>query len=336
MTAVALSEVESLRFGLRLARVAWQRGDSPRSIVDGLLAARVDIAVLRMPGHADGAASAFTALGIAPLHADTLVTYVCDLQRTQVAMLPAPTLHHRPATRDDVPMIERLVEAAFVDYPNHYSANPLLDPARARAGYAQWAADHIERSERLCWLALVDGQIAGLACSSHDAPTGECVGTLHGVHPDFSQRGIYTGMIVATLRHYAAAGFKRLSIATQAANLRVQRTWIRLGLEPARVEQTYHLSPLFGCTADAALVDIGFDPSATALDALARAHRIAGGDAASTGGLHLHWRDAGGISSETRFRSSVMPRRDGSARRTTLAQAPDARILGWAVSDSTP
>src|SRR5262249_25303683 len=142
-----------------------------------------------------------------------------------------------------------LVQTVFAEYPNHYRANPLLRAEDVVAGYGEWALSHIGADDRTCWVACVDGRIAGLACSAFDLRTGVCQGVLHAVSPDFARRRIYTDLIRFTQNHFRARGLATLEISTQVGNLRVQRVWVKEGFTFETVIDTYHINALFGALA---------------------------------------------------------------------------------------
>jgi dTDP-4-amino-4,6-dideoxy-D-galactose acyltransferase len=324
---------ESRRFGFDVVRAEVLAGARLDGLLDALLAARADVAIVRVEepcevGHALPGIDAVPAL-----LADGLSTWSCPLAKVAAPARFAddPSLA-RAARPSDGAAIDDLVARVFADYPNHYRSNPLFEPAGAVAGYAEWARAHVDRDDRTCWVAEHDGRIVALACASHDAAAGKASGNLHGVDPEFTGRGLYTRLITATLRHYAALELREFNIATQAGNLAVQRVWSRLGLAPSRSEHTFHLLPLFGRAFAAAPQALPTDDAPAS--ALFRAHILAfGADAAS--GLRLHLRDAA-TSAVVEARSANAPRRDGGAACTTLAFDRHGDVAGWAISTRVP
>jgi GNAT superfamily N-acetyltransferase len=244
------AKLESDRFGLNVARAvlvddALDAGALARELIGN----RVDVAILRIPAGPAPGIAALQAMGFSPIHADTLVTHSCDLARHTPQDLFNPSLEIRSAAHDDVPGITELVQSVFAEYPNHYCANPLLPRGEIVAGYCEWALSHVDADNRTCWVACVDGRIAGLACSAFEVRTGRCQGVLHGVSPDFAGRGIYTDLIRFTQRYFLQRGFSTLEISTQVGNLRVQRVWAREGFTLERAVDTYHINALFGTRA---------------------------------------------------------------------------------------
>jgi GNAT superfamily N-acetyltransferase len=241
---IVASESEGRRFGLRAGRIEATRIDADalqREVVEG----GWDWLVLRLPTGEEACVERLRARGLEPQSVDTLMTWAIDLPQ---ALLPAAGtgIVLRDATSADADAIGALVRSVFARYPNHYTANPWLDPALALEGYVEWALSHVGDPSRSCQLACVDGEIAGLSCSRHDPGGGPAIGVLHGVDPRFGGRGVYRAMIEDSLRRYRDAGHREFRISTQAGNHTVQNLWARLGLRLVATQFTVHLMPMLG------------------------------------------------------------------------------------------
>lgn len=239
---IVMSPSEGRRFGLKAARLETDRLDA-QALRECMLEQSVDWLVLRLPSGSEREIEQLRVFGLEPQQTDTLATWTVDLSQMNVE---APRTSFEPARAEDAEAIAELVRSVFHRYPNHYTANPLLDDALALEGYVEWALSHIDHAERLCWVARVEGEIAGLSCSRHDFSTGIAVGVLHGVAPRFAGRGLYRQMIEASLAHYRDAGCGEFRISTQAANLTVQNLWSRLGFRLQSNQSTLHLMPMLG------------------------------------------------------------------------------------------
>lgn len=236
------SPSESQRFGLKTGRVEADRID-PAALQRAVLEGGWDWVVLRLPCGQELSIEALRVLGLEPHQADTLMTWSMNLDAwTQ----PTPTDFSIDEARvGDAPAIAELVQQVFRRYPNHYTANPLLDPQLALDGYVEWALSHIGHARRLCWVVRAPDGIAALSCSQVDE-AGSATGVLHGVHPEHAGRGLYRGLIEASLAHFRDAGCHRFCISTQAANRTVQNLWARLGLRIEQSRSTVHLMPMLG------------------------------------------------------------------------------------------
>jgi GNAT superfamily N-acetyltransferase len=258
--------LESARFGLRVFRAAPERVDTMR-LFEQLQTNSADIAILRVPSGEASAVRRLATYGLAPIHADTLVSYECDLHTAQAIPAGDNGFTIDAAQASDRQAIDELVTTVFAEYPSHYTANPLLARQDVIAGYREWALSHLDGDNRIAWVARVGNRIAAIACSAFDTTQGECQGVLHGVHPDFARGGIYTALIRHTQRYFRRLGCYHLTIQTQVWNVPVQRVWVREGFVLAGVFETFHinalLNPVHGdakrvelCLLDSANTDI--------------------------------------------------------------------------------
>jgi GNAT superfamily N-acetyltransferase len=236
--------LESARFGLRAFRATLQKPDVAK-LFDDLVGNGVDLAILRVPSREAHAIRGLARYGLDPIHADTLVSYECDLCKHKPTRPTADGFSIELAQESDRASIAELVTRVFTGYPTHYLANPLLDPDAILQGYREWALSHLEGEGLVAWVARKDGRVTSIACSAFDASTGACHGVLHGVHPDFARFGIYTALIRHTQQYFGERGFSRLAIQTQAWNMPVQRVWVREGFTLAEVYETFHVNALF-------------------------------------------------------------------------------------------
>lgn len=234
--------LESARFGLRVYRAALQQPDA-EGLVRELIDTRADLAIIRTPSRIPNALRTLESHGFFAIHADTLVSYECQLSDYQPKALANPHLPIEPARRADRNEILTLVQTVFAKYPNHYHANPLLAADAIVAGYGEWALGHIDGPGEIAWIVRIDGRVVALACSASDA-SGLCRGTLHGVHPDFAGQGIYTDLIRHTQHYFQERGCHTLRIQTQVGNLPVQRVWAQEGFRFVEVFDTLHVNAL--------------------------------------------------------------------------------------------
>jgi GNAT superfamily N-acetyltransferase len=326
---IQLSDVEGRRFGLKAGRIEAERIHAD-ALLREVLEGGWDWLVLRLPTGQEDELDRLRALGLEPQQTDTLMTWSADLRRVVLPAEP-PSIELRPADARDAPAIEALVRSVFARYPNHYTANPLLDRERALEGYVEWALGHVQHPARLCWLALVDGEIAGLSCSRHDPGQGVCAGVLHGVDERFGGRGVYRGMIEASLQHYRDAGYREFRISTQAGNHTVQNLWARLGLRLVLSQSTLHLMPLLGLALRA-------DPQRFAADDPLQRFRALHDSAIrhDTQRSSLYLAPQRDLSDAAQVRSACWPGRDGRQRHVSVLCDAAGRPLAWLHSDAGP
>lgn len=240
---LTLAPLESSRFGLRTFRATPEAVDTA-SLFGELCTKGADLAILRVRPEQAPAVRALDRFGLAPIHADTLVGYACNLEAIEPLPPAADGFTIESAGDGDRAAIGELVDTVFAEYPSHYTANPLLVRRDVVAGYREWALSHLSGGNRITWVARAGGRVAAIACSALDTGDGECQGVLHGVHPDFARGGIYTALIRHTQGYFRGLGCKRLTIQTQAWNIPVQRVWAREGFALAEVFETFHVNAL--------------------------------------------------------------------------------------------
>ena len=245
--------LESRRFGLRIFRASLSTLDAAE-LLESLSANDVDVAIVRLPTTASHGIHALADYGLHGIHADTLVTYECDLLKHGPAALRNPPASLEPAHAAESTAIAEMVRIVFADYPSHYAANPLLSREGALEGYREWALAHLDAKNCVTWIMRIDGKVAAFACNAFDEATRTCQGVLYGVHPDFAGRGIYTDLIRHTQQHFKTLGCMRMRVQTQIGNLAVQRAWARDGFVFANAQETFHVNALLdrnrpGCTA---------------------------------------------------------------------------------------
>ena len=171
---------------------------------------------------------------------DVLVYYARALDRPLPDERPqTPVRLLRP---EDAPGVGRVAAASFRGYLGHYHADPRLDRAKCDEVYLSWAerscVDPSVASKVL--VAEHAGEVAGfLTLLRRGAEEQEIV--LNGVDPALQRHGIYRALVLAALREAQGDGARRLVVSTQLINLAPQKTWTRLGFEPAHAHYTFHL-----------------------------------------------------------------------------------------------
>ena len=248
------SPAETERFGCSIQRVTIGPGPvEPAALLAQIehlpadvLVVRYDAARLELPGT-------FARSRRAVVPAGTLTYWEKPVSDTAPAAPPAASsgLAVVPAKAMGIEspgglaavtaLVREIVLTSFEDYGNHYSANPLLDPAAALAGYQEWAVR-----------SLMDDPGNVLVMTEHDKPVGmatlepgadghDLEILLAGLVPAAQGRRLYGSLLQACETVAAARGASRLVISTQVHNVRVQRAWAREGLRPFAAVETVHL-----------------------------------------------------------------------------------------------
>ncbi|GAB2503011.1 GNAT family N-acetyltransferase [Lysobacter humi (ex Lee et al. 2017)] len=239
---LAESPLESARLGLRVVR-GNAEAMAERELLAELLRLEADVAIVR--GPAPFAGHAMQRYGMACLHADTLVHYRCDLQRTPPEALRNADLHFSRATPEDRAELEVLVAMTFDGYRAHYDANALFDAECVLAGYVEWALGYLTGHEgdgRETWIARRAGRTIAFATCLDDGTSGE--GVLYGVHPEHAGGGVYSDLIRHTQAVFAARGRTAMRVSTQVWNYAVQKVWAREGFWMSHALDTWHVNSL--------------------------------------------------------------------------------------------
>ena len=138
-------------------------------------------------------------------------------------------------------VVREIVLTSFDDYGNHYSANPLLDPAAALAGYQEWAVRSLTDDPGNVLVMTEHDKPVGMATLEPGADGHDLEILLAGLVPAAQGRRLYGSLLQACETVAAARGASRLVISTQVHNVRVQRAWAREGLRPFAAVETVHL-----------------------------------------------------------------------------------------------
>jgi GNAT superfamily N-acetyltransferase len=237
LDAVGLSEVDSSRFGVSVAR-AHVTADNLSRVLEFCAAEKIRLLIARCVTTELRIAQKLESLG--SLLADTLVYYSFDLSKRTI-----PEDFPRAVVRKSVPgdevHVERVATAAFQGYYGHYHADPNLDPKKCDEGYVSWAVRSCTSkqvaSEVL--VAEIDDNVVGFATLRlNSAEEGE--GVLFAVAPEAQGSGIYRSFMVSGMHWCKEQGVRRMVVSTQVTNVAVQKVWCRVGFEPAHSYYTFH------------------------------------------------------------------------------------------------
>lgn len=238
-----LSESESRRFGLRVARHALDAPPpAPERILASMRSLAADVAILRFEASDRATPAALAALGAVPVHADTLVYY----GRTLDASLPVPAAEAprvRRAGPDDLAALERIATQGFRGYQSHYGASACFPAAQVEAGYVEWALTHLGSTDARdqTWLVESPEGPAGFATLRTSADGGSVEILLNAVLPAYQGGGYYRALVAQALLSCREQHVRRASVSTQVWNTRVQRAWTALGFQLERAYSTYHV-----------------------------------------------------------------------------------------------
>lgn len=231
-----LSEVDSLRFGARVAR-AYVSADDVCRVWDFCRDSGVDLLIARCKTGDLRAAQEMEKFG--SFLTDTLVYYSFDLIKRAIPD-DSPRAVIRKIAPGDEHEVGSVAARAFRGYYGHYHADPNLDPAKCDEGYVSWAVRSCSKEiANEVLIAEYDHAIVGFATlRANSAEEGE--GVLFAVAPEAQGVGIYRSFMIQAMNWCKDEGLKRMVVSTQVTNVAVQKVWCRVGFEPANSYYTFH------------------------------------------------------------------------------------------------
>lgn len=234
------SALETARFGVTTARMVLGQGADQADFMDALSHRSEDVLIVRYEASHLEVASWLSQSGYDVLPAGALTYWDKDVDLERE--LP-PTVR----SADELPntnvraVVQRIVRSSFVDYGNHYLANPLFNAEAALAGYEEWALNTLAGNSGNVLVLLRGSDPIGIATleSGPDARHVEVL--LAGLVPEAQGRGLYADLLAGCEAQAALQGIRKLVISTQVHNVRPQRAWARFGLRPFGAVETVHL-----------------------------------------------------------------------------------------------
>lgn len=234
---VVLSPLEEARFGCRTVRAKGVTSRNLPLILDFCLKNRSQFLIARCSINDIQAAQAMEREGF--FLTDTLVYYRRNL--LQPLPLPVCAAAIRPLQAGEVADVSRVAGEAFLNYCDHYHADPHLDKAKCDEVYISWAVNaslnQDENHELL--VAVKDGSICAFSAMRLNSAL-ETEGVLCGVAKQARRKKIYTDLIIASMHWSKGKNRSQMIISTQINNMIVQNVWISLGFELYSAYYTYH------------------------------------------------------------------------------------------------
>ena len=234
---IAFSEIDSERFGVRIAR-AHVVSDNLSRALDFCAAERIDLLVARCRTSDLEAAQGMESKGF--LLMDTLLYYSFDLTKKEIPVDPCEVRVRRLLPGDEAE-IPRVASAAFKGYLGHYHSDRRLDSGQCDEAYRSWAERSCttDKAADEVLVAELGGKVAGFATLRLNSPQ-EVEGLLFAVAPESQGKGICRLFMIRSLQWCRAQGAKRMIISTQVTNVSMQKVWCRTGFEPSDSYYTFH------------------------------------------------------------------------------------------------
>lgn len=240
------SPAESRRFGMSVARITVPEAVESDSALawtrERLTSAPYDLVILRYPARHVTWAAALLDIGRDIVHADSLV-YFTRLLTTGPTIPPLDLTSYAgswSAARDrdvDPDALGDLVHSVFLDFSNHYAANPLLDQGAVLAGYREWVSASVRNDRVLC----VNDEVGPVAFITWSDEGPVCQLHIGGVHPRAQGRGLFGAVLLGAAAAAQRAGCSELDSPTQVQNIRQLAVSWRIGLRAGGACNTVHV-----------------------------------------------------------------------------------------------
>lgn len=235
---IRLSAIDSVRFGIQVARVEGLSGSEVAPANAWCEARDIDLLLARC--STDRLDAAHTMERSDYLLMGCLLTYEHRLdpapQRVSI-----PGIRFRVADPGDQHALESLACEAFRAHGGHYHADPRLDRDDVLAVYTSWAASAaLDLSGDSIAIVACDGDsVVGFATASKVRSTCP-VGGVAGVAGAYRGRGIYRALVAERLFALKEAGAVRTLVSADAVNPPSQNCWTAQGYRLLRSEYTFH------------------------------------------------------------------------------------------------
>jgi GNAT superfamily N-acetyltransferase len=172
---------------------------------------------------------------------DTLVYY----QKNLTMRYDSPLLSDYEACLvgdADISALEKLSAESFKDYFGHYHADSRLNRFDCDQVYASWAFNSCSKGDFSDEVILIKnkGDITAFATLKKiDRETID--GVLYAVAPNYRGKGLHLALMKLSHNWCIDHGFNRFTTSTQINNLKVQKNWCRIGMEPFKSIYTFHI-----------------------------------------------------------------------------------------------
>jgi hypothetical protein len=230
------AQLESKRFGHRIARAGGLDAESARAALEWAREAGADMLIARCP-TADVVAANVLEQGGGRL-LETAVTY-----RRSLRALPGDGESGalEVASGDSADAVAELARSAFRGYPSHFHLDPRLDDDACEATYEDWAR-RCATDPAMSDLLLVARDHAGVhAFGAFQLGSDPARVVLAAVAPSGLGRGLYRSLLDHGLALAAADGRSRgMEVRTTIVNTAVQADLAAAGFRLAGSEYTFH------------------------------------------------------------------------------------------------
>jgi GNAT superfamily N-acetyltransferase len=233
-----LSNIDSDRFGIPIARVAWMTPEILPVALKFCRESGVRLLMTKCPADATDTIQALE-------RERFLFTEAINVYERNVVKQPIPAdkgeVLVRSASTAEAEAIAAMGGEAFRGYPSHYRSDPRLDPAKSDEIYVDWVRRSCLSREvaDVVLVAEIEGSPVGVFTIKMNHPKEADTG-LAGVVPRARRQGVLEALIIAALQWSKAQGADYLLGLMQMNNVQVLRVTIRLGFFPRSSFFTFH------------------------------------------------------------------------------------------------
>lgn len=232
-----LSELDTDRFGINVAKVILEKGDSVARLFDSCVATGVQLLIARVAAGERDLIDELEAGGASL--ADTLL-YHRKAVEARHAMPLAPAFSMRLANANDASSVEALARRAFDGYTGHYHNDARLNKRDANEVYASWArncclktgADEVFVVEHQGYV------IAFAALRRIDDATIDCA--LCAVDSHWRGRRLLDALLTQCESWALDKGYASIEYSTHGSNVAARSVIERLGFVGYKSVHTFH------------------------------------------------------------------------------------------------
>lgn len=237
---VRKSDIESHASGLAIGRLeVWPPGSALGQDIALLIEnSGLDLVIVRAGAQDVELAAKLNSRSLISWQADTLLYFKIEARSLAEG---AETTCLEPLMSRDESIANALVERVFEGYRNHYSANPALGNIDVVKVYQDWTLNALRKDKNTVFTAVTsNGATAGLCVVDSEGDKYEEI-LLAGIVPEERGHGVYQEMIRSIGHNAHKSGKDSVVISTQASNIRVMRSWCRMGFLPTIALNTFHV-----------------------------------------------------------------------------------------------
>jgi hypothetical protein len=234
---IALSPLDTSRFGVRTARADALTADGLSSALDFCHSQDVELLIGRCTVENAATVHMLEAAGF--LLMDTLVYYQRNLASSSVSDSGDDRI--RLLRTGEAEQVEAIARECFSDYGGHYHADPRLDRRACTEVYASWARSSCEQPGPKGFVLVADdghGLVAFATFSLRTADEGELL--LGAVSAKAIGSGLYRRLTQAGMHRLQLSGARRFMTSTYLGNWSAQASWVAAGLSPYASYYTFH------------------------------------------------------------------------------------------------